>query len=232
MRMRELEQRTGVGRETIRFYIREGLLPEPARASRNSASYSDEHVTSLRAIKRLQEERFLPLAVIRTLLADDNAACWLEPQAFPGLDTLLRTRLDNNVPRIPTSTVMAQTGCTAEQLAGNVALGLVEVDADGTMTGRDASVLRVLHELEMTGFTEARGFTPAAIRIYLDFVEWLTTSEMRLFFDHVAGRVDESEATDMAERGIASINELLGLLRTKALLAKLAARRTSANDNG
>lgn len=42
MRMRELEARSGVGRETIRCYIREGLLPEPARAARNSASYTLE----------------------------------------------------------------------------------------------------------------------------------------------------------------------------------------------
>lgn len=51
MRMRELEKRTGVGRETIRYYIREGLLPEPDRASRNSASYTDDHVARLKAIK-------------------------------------------------------------------------------------------------------------------------------------------------------------------------------------
>jgi DNA-binding transcriptional MerR regulator len=90
MRMRELEARSGVGRETIRFYIREGLLPEPARAARNSASYSEAHVTRLATIKRLQEERFLPLAVIRGLLDRDgvdgggsDADRWLEPDAFP-----------------------------------------------------------------------------------------------------------------------------------------------------
>ena len=100
MRMRELEQRTGVGRETIRFYIREGLLPEPDRASRNSASYSDDHVTRLRAIKRLQEERFLPLAVIRTLLDGDDGERWLAPQAFPQLDSVLTARFDHDAPRV------------------------------------------------------------------------------------------------------------------------------------
>ena len=238
--MRELEQRTGVGRETIRFYIREGLLPEPARASRNSASYSDEHVTRLRAIKRLQGERFLPLAVIRTLLEDAgveggglaNSARWLEPQAFPQLDAVLRRRLDHDAPRLAADTVAAQAGCTPEQLAEQIALGIVEVDDAGTMTARDAAILRVLTGLGATGFTEERGFTPSAMRIYLDFIEWLTTAEMRLFFEHTAGQVGEAEATDMAERGIAGINELLSLLRTRALLTKLAARRTSANDNG
>ena len=39
MRMRDLERATGVGRETIRFYIREGLLPEPERPGRNVAWY-------------------------------------------------------------------------------------------------------------------------------------------------------------------------------------------------
>jgi len=31
MRMRELEVKTGVSRETIRYYIREGIVPEPER---------------------------------------------------------------------------------------------------------------------------------------------------------------------------------------------------------
>ena len=39
MKMKELERETGVGRETIRFYIREGLLPEPERPKRNVAAY-------------------------------------------------------------------------------------------------------------------------------------------------------------------------------------------------
>ena len=37
LKMKDLERTTGVGREAIRFYIREGLLPEPERPSRNVA---------------------------------------------------------------------------------------------------------------------------------------------------------------------------------------------------
>ena len=37
MKMAELERRSGVGRETIRYYIREGLLPERERRARNVA---------------------------------------------------------------------------------------------------------------------------------------------------------------------------------------------------
>ena len=44
MKMQDLERATGVGRETIRFYIREGLLPQPERPNRNVAWYDESFV--------------------------------------------------------------------------------------------------------------------------------------------------------------------------------------------
>lgn len=228
--MRELEQRSGVGRETIRFYIREGLLPEPDRAARNSASYSEAHVARLKAIKRLQEERFLPLAVIRDLLDADEER-WLAPQAFPGLDAVLRARIDHDAPRVTVAEVIASLGCERADIDEQAARGMIAVDGAGTMSARDAAIMRVLGDLRRIGFTEERGFSGAAMGFYRDFVEWLTTQEMRLFFEHAAGRVDEAEAADMAERGVSAINELLALMRTGTLLRKLEKRRRVANDN-
>lgn len=231
MRMRELETRSGVGRETIRFYIREGLLPEPSRAARNSASYSEAHVTRLSLIKRLQEERFLPLAVIRGLLdGDDAAAPWLEPQAFPGLDVLLRDRIDHDAPRVMATALVASGTATQHTLDEAANGGLVTVAEDGTMSARDAAILKVLADLDRIGFRRERGFTPGMVGMYQDFVDWITAQEMRFFFEGTAGQVDEAEAADMAERGIGSVNDLIGLMRTKALLRRLEARRRVAND--
>lgn len=238
MRMRELEARSGVGRETIRFYIREGLLPEPARAARNSASYSEAHVTRLVAIKRLQEERFLPLAVIRGLLDRESfyggdgsdADRWLEPDAFPGLDAVLRARIDHDAPRVPVAVALAASGGTPETLDEAVANAIVTVDAAGTMAARDAAILRTLGDLDRIGFSRDHGFTPGMIRMYQDFIDWVTTQEMRFFFEHTAGQVDEPRAADMAELGIGAVNDLLALMRTRALLAKLERRRRVAND--
>ena len=231
MRMRELESRSGVGRETIRFYIREGLLPEPARAARNSASYDEAHVTRLTLIKRLQEERFLPLAVIRGLLdGDDAAAPWLEPQAFPGLDAVLRERIDHDAPRVAAAALVDGGSATQDTLDEAAGGGLVDIDAAGTLSSRDAAILRVLGDLDRIGFRKDRGFTPGMVGMYQDFVDWITAQEMRFFFEATAGHVGEAEAADMAERGIGAVNELIGLMRTKALLRRLEARRRVAND--
>ncbi|KAB7644842.1 MerR family transcriptional regulator [Polymorphobacter fuscus] len=233
MRMRELEKASGVGRETIRYYIREGLLPEPDRASRNSASYTGAHVTRLRAIKRLQEERFLPLAVIRALLDADDGDRWLAPTAFPMLDALLAARLEaGGMARVAATAVAAQLGIDASVIADHAATGMIGIDADGLMSARDAAILGSIKELADIGFTEQLGFTGLQMRFYLDFIEWVTAQEMRLFLEHTAGQVGEAQALDMAERGVSVINDLLSQLRTRALLRKLGERRRVANDNG
>jgi DNA-binding transcriptional MerR regulator len=230
MRMRELEKRTGVGRETIRYYIREGLLPEPERASRNSAFYTDDHVARVRAIKRLQEERFLPLAVIKTLLDAEGSDRWLHAEAFPHLDAMLRARFDEGE-RLPVALVMEQTGATTADIDEAVANGTVTVAADGTMDPRDAGIVKAQMALKNIGFTEALGFTGEGRRIYAEFVDWLVTQEMRLFFEHTAGVVGEEEAANMAERGISAVNDMLILMRTREILRRLEARRRIANDN-
>lgn len=227
MRMRDLEKASGVGRETIRYYIREGLLPEPLRASRNSARYTDEHVARLRAIKRLQEERFLPLAVIRDLLEGDDGGRWLLPDEFASLDAALAQRLAEAGPSRVAVAELGLPGAVADHLND----GLVTVAEDGTVSARDAAILRTIAQLDAIGFTPELGFDGGQMRLYNVLIDWLTSQEIRLFLEHTAGQVGEAKALDMAEQGAVLINQLLGLLRTRALLTKLAERRRVANDN-
>ena len=67
LKMSELAERSGVSAGTIKHYLREGLLggdDEIVRTSRNMAYYPPEFVERIALIKRLQEERFMPLRVI------------------------------------------------------------------------------------------------------------------------------------------------------------------------
>src|SRR5437764_10938575 len=74
LKMSELAERSGVSAGTIKHYLREGLLgdgSEVVRTSRNMAYYPERFVGRVRLIKRLQEERFMPLRVIRELIGKD-----------------------------------------------------------------------------------------------------------------------------------------------------------------
>ena len=73
LKMSELAEASGVSSGTIKHYLREGLLPEPVRTSRNMAYYPPEFVDRIRLIKQLQEERFMPLRAIKQVIDEDPA---------------------------------------------------------------------------------------------------------------------------------------------------------------
>lgn len=68
MRMAELSRVTDVPVATIKYYLREGLLPEGVRSSPNQAQYDDVHVQRLRLIRALVGAGGLSLAGVRTVL--------------------------------------------------------------------------------------------------------------------------------------------------------------------
>jgi DNA-binding transcriptional MerR regulator len=79
MKVSELSARSGVPLPTIKFYIREGLLPAGARTGKNQAEYSQEHLERLSLIRALRDEAGLSVAAIgRSLAAADRA----EPEHF------------------------------------------------------------------------------------------------------------------------------------------------------
>jgi MerR family mercuric resistance operon transcriptional regulator len=68
LKIGQLAQRTAVNLQTIRYYEREGLLPEPPRLSSGYRLYTESMVRRVRFIKRAQEIGF-SLAEIRELLS-------------------------------------------------------------------------------------------------------------------------------------------------------------------
>jgi DNA-binding transcriptional MerR regulator len=74
MKVSELSQRARVPVPTIKFYIREGLLPAGERTGRNQADYSEEHLERLALIRALRDDAGLGIAAIgRALAASANA---------------------------------------------------------------------------------------------------------------------------------------------------------------
>ncbi|MGW4164770.1 MerR family transcriptional regulator [Streptomyces sp. NPDC004788] len=69
MRIGELSRRTGVSVPTIKYYVREGLLPAGQLTSPNQASYGETHVRRLRLIRALLDVGGLSVAGVRAVVA-------------------------------------------------------------------------------------------------------------------------------------------------------------------
>ncbi|MDP8969288.1 MAG: MerR family transcriptional regulator [Actinomycetota bacterium] len=68
MRISELSGVAGVSVPTIKYYLREGLLPRGAPTARNQADYSRRHLQRLRLIRTLTEIGGLDLHAVRQVL--------------------------------------------------------------------------------------------------------------------------------------------------------------------
>ena len=65
MKIAEVTDKTGVSKELIHHYLRQGLLPK----SPSRAQYSEQQIRLLTQIRTLREEHHLPLEVIRGVFA-------------------------------------------------------------------------------------------------------------------------------------------------------------------
>ncbi|MFF4041998.1 MULTISPECIES: MerR family transcriptional regulator [unclassified Streptomyces] len=91
MRLAELSERSGVSTATIKYYLREGLLPPGRQVNATTAEYDEEHLRRLRLVRAMIQVGRVPVAKVREVLGhvdDDSlgrslrlgAALWALPQ--------------------------------------------------------------------------------------------------------------------------------------------------------
>ncbi|MGW2327282.1 MerR family transcriptional regulator [Streptomyces sp. NPDC001700] len=75
MRLAELSERSGVSTATIKYYLREGLLPPGERLTATKAEYGEEHLRRLRLVRALIQVGRMPVATAREVLkaAEDES---------------------------------------------------------------------------------------------------------------------------------------------------------------
>lgn len=71
MKISELSTYSKIPVTTIRFYIHEGMLPQPLKTSKTMAYYTQSHLDRLSEIQKLKEMNF-NLSTIKDILADND----------------------------------------------------------------------------------------------------------------------------------------------------------------
>jgi DNA-binding transcriptional MerR regulator len=221
LKMSELAERSGVSAGTIKHYLREGLLgadDEVVRTSRNMAYYPPEFVERVRLIKRLQEERFMPLRVIREVMADDpgRAARLIELE-----DRILeRAIADRESDRISRAKVRATYDMPKNVLDRLEELGVLTPNGRG-YDGDDVAIIAAISRFRAGGFEEAIGFTVYDTLRYRNALEPLVEEEVRVLLDRLAGKVEVERAVEIISSGAQPLRDLIGAMHSKMLLAAL-----------
>ncbi|HEY7890608.1 MAG TPA: MerR family transcriptional regulator [Solirubrobacteraceae bacterium] len=223
LKMSELAERSGVSPGTIKHYLREGLLGDGVRrTSRNMAYYPVEFVQRIELIKRLQEERYMPLRVIRDVMDDD-------PERVRALIELEDRILERALAHADEQRVSAKAVGERYEIPRNVLERLQEI---GVLTPDrrgydrdDVKIIEAIASFRAGGYEEELGFTVYDTLRYREALEPLVAEEVRALLDRLVGEVEIERAVEIVEAGAEPLRELLGAMHSKLLLAELHRQR-------
>jgi DNA-binding transcriptional MerR regulator len=226
LKISELAAAADVPFATVRHYLREGLLPEPEKTSRNMAYYSPELVERIRLIKQLQEERFLPLRVIRELLDSGDG----DPERLRALidleDRILESALAGERKRVSAREVKRRYDVPKEVLDRLAELEVLSPDGRG-YSPSDARIVEAISRFRAGGYDERIGFTVYDTLRYKRALEGLVKEEVDVLMERLAGEMDPDRAVELIEAGAEPLQDLIAALHTKLLVAELERHRAA-----
>ena len=82
MKISEVAKRGGATVSTVKYYLREGLVPEGERLSPNQTAYDESHVRRVRLVRALLETGGLSIAASKRVLSTIDADSTQLPHAF------------------------------------------------------------------------------------------------------------------------------------------------------
>jgi DNA-binding transcriptional MerR regulator len=160
----ELSRLSGVSKQTIHYYQREGLLHPPTKTHPNVAYYDSSHVDRLALIKRLKEGRRLKLTEIKDHLAG-NQEPYLEEEFITG--ALTREPPDGQ--RYSRARLQKETGLSTSEIRLLTKSGLLSPETEGgkeTYGVADVETARSFKGILETGYS-----IDTAIETVIPYVE-------------------------------------------------------------
>lgn len=234
MKMRELEERTGVHREVIRVYLRDGLIPQPQRPRRTVAVYGEEHVQAIAAIRKLQRESRLTLAQIKSLMDGGGAEARVDASAFDQLEQLVAHRTGGDGQPVLIASMLdryPQADEDAHILAKIGILEIIETAQGETLSISAAQLVRIWGEMRKAGFDAHLDYTPEILGFYTEAADFVGRWEAKTFLKRTAGRIDVDEAASLVEHALPLMLDFFGLLRQRAFFRHVETMRGPPDDD-
>lgn len=223
LKISELAERAEVPVATVRHYLREGLLPEPVKTSKNMAYYPPEFADRIRLIKQLQEDRFMPLRVIRDML--DSAGEDVErlrAMAEAG-DSLVDKVLAPLAERTPEAEILERYEIPERALRRLAEVGVLSPARDG-YSQAEVRVIDAISRFRAAGWNETSGFGARDVARLMKGLEPVISDELELLLERFAA-LDPDRAGALLDGGASPFPDLIGALHAKALTDELERQR-------
>jgi len=186
MKISSVVKRTGVPKETIHFYIREGLLRKPRKSGVNIADYTENHVKQIRFIKELRDNFYFPIPLIRKIVrkvkkqaSSDRAFFELHGKYFRPADRLLNEEI------VGRDEFHETTGLGRKWIHKAEEWGLIEPqvqDGQPVYSLDDIAIAKLMVDMDRIGFGPKDGHDPEDLRYIADFVKEFVVSSFKKYY--------------------------------------------------
>ncbi|MBU2547394.1 MAG: MerR family transcriptional regulator [Proteobacteria bacterium] len=203
MKISELAKAAEVPKETIHYYVREGLLPKPIKRGRNVADYGDGYVEQIRMIKALQDQFYLPLSAIKRIMVLQRKT---DPSSLRELKTTYLQRAGRRRgPVIESeSAFMEATGLGPKWLARLEDWGIVHpeiIENEKVYHKDDLTLARLVVEMDRVGLSPRDGHNTESLKYYSDLVGQIAVFAIQDYLQAHLGKLDSETFFKRAEAG-------------------------------
>jgi len=227
VKISDLVKRTQVSKETIHYYVREGLVPRPRKLARNVADYNESYVERIRLIKELQDHRFLPLSLIKRILKyqkgspERKSILELQTDYFRPVDQLLPTEV------VGEEDFRKNTGLSRKWLARLEEWEVLtpEKREDRKIYSQDDVILgKGVVDMDRIGLGPKDGFDAEALKYYGEAFRKIAAKAHEYFMQVVAGKLSPLEYSQKSAQATEIMSTFFYHLYRK--LARQEAKRT------
>ena len=204
MKISELVKRTGVPKETIHFYIREGLLRKPRKSGVNSAEYNERYVDQIQLIRDLRDNYYLPIPEIKKVVkefkkqsASDQAVSQFYSRFFRPADRLITKEV------IGRETFRQATGLGRKWLDKAEEWDLITPEkrnGDVVYSPDDLAIGKLMVDMDHLGFGPKDGFDPEDLRRIAEFLKKYVVSVSTKYYENNLEKLTSKEYVERASQ--------------------------------
>ncbi|MBU0994616.1 MAG: MerR family transcriptional regulator [Proteobacteria bacterium] len=204
MKIGELAKKANVSKETIHYYIREGVLKKPRKTGKNMAEYADAYIDQIRTIKELRDNYYLPLPVIKKIITKYKKQSYSERHSFRflseyfrPLDLLLSDEITGK------EDFLEATGMNRMWLEKMETWGIVlRTEKNGeSVYSRDSVIIgKLLVDMDRIGFGPRNGYDPEKLKPFADFLRSTVSSGHKHYLLNNMDNPTPEELSEKARR--------------------------------
>ncbi|MBU0996307.1 MAG: MerR family transcriptional regulator [Proteobacteria bacterium] len=233
LKMKELSEITEVSSGTIRYYIQQGLLPQPYRPHKNMAYYDESYIDKIKLIKDLQQNHYLPLSVIKMIIEESGydptkIKAWLnQSEDFSWFESKME---ENGVESMTKEELLEFSRIDPEDFHAAVKYNMLLPDKNGRFDRESIKLAMFASELRKIGLTVERGFAIEFLVLHYEMLEFIARKEIDVFAKSILNNdMTAQEVQELADKTLDIAYQLAPIVHRRFLRKFLNEMRMNGN---